>query len=1323
MLRLLCYCFLFCFGFLANAQVFNGFVLYNADTDQSLGSLTDGQTIDLTEVGPNLNVVVAVNPRVRNVGSVRFALNGNDNFRTESVAPYALAGDDNGDFLAWSPAAGGYTLTATAFTEANGGGDELTSLTVSFTVVAAPREVTPPTDPGTGEITLAGELKKWHKLTLSADGPAYAEDTDTINPFLDYRLEVTFTQGERSFVIPGYFAADGNAAETGAESGNVWRTHFAPDAAGEWSYTVSFRLGGEIAVSDAPMVGQPLPPLDGQTGTFTVAATDKVAPDNRARGRLQYVGEHYLRWAETGEYFLKGGADAPENFLAYEDFDNTPNNGDWRKNWAPHADDHRPGDPSWRDSLGTEIIGAVNYLAEKGLNVFSFLTMNIGGDDKNVFPYRSETEFTQFDCSKLDQWEILFAHAGTRGMYLHFKTQETENDQLLDGGALGVQRRLYYRELVARFGHHLALNWNLGEENTQTPDERKAMAQWFADHDPYGHHRVLHTFPNQIEQVYAGLLGDQSAYTGPSIQTNWNNVHAETKKWIDRSVAAGKPWVVANDEQGSANVGVPPDLGWPGYDGRSPNMNAIRREVLWGNLMAGGAGVEYYFGYQVPESDLSLQNFRSRDVTWDYVRHALGFFRGLDFPSMASADDLVSGNDNWCFADQGREYAIYLKNGGTANLQLIGSQPYAVTWFNPRTGESTEGTPLSGPGSIALGTPPGEMNEDWAIRLYRTAAANQPPTASFTVSAEELMVTFDASASTDTDGNIVSYAWDFGDGNQATGASVAHTYAFNGTYPVRLIVTDEDGGASLAEQAVMLDVRGLCGEEVTMFSRDFPFDGTQFYLDDFIGQDILAINPETGETAEVAQAFTGESCFYDITFHGLGENDGRSSFKLFVDGKLAGDIVLPLSTEPWELGEAYNVTFPGIPVRNGAEIKVFGKVGTDGQEFSRARWLKIDFRPAGGGDDCTQKIWGEEDGIVVIEMEHGNLSSSWRQRTTTGGFTGDGYIQWEGAEFFNQVGVGKLIYPVRIEEAGTYRFIWHTGIGRGTSNTEHNDTWVRFNGAGAQIFARKTGAQYLPRPACESNPDFGCPEGSSRGNFLKIYNNNGNFNGWRWWANTSDNDATPVFVEFTEPGLYEMELNARSSFNRLDRTILYRTDVADNVAQRLSRPETLCRDGENYDLGFTVSDGFTLLEDATITIGDVSLATDAAGKASFNGLATGWINYTVTRPGYFQVSGALTLGENRTELVTLEINTSLRGAAEQLPFHLYPNPAAREVILELPTTETTAVRIFDVAGRLLQSRQSNGLRQRLSLYGLASGSYWVEVRTRERMGKQLLIVR
>jgi len=99
------------------------------------------------------------------------------------------------------------------------------------------------------------------------------------------------------------------------------------------------------------------------------------------------------------------------------------------------------------------------------MNAISFLTMNINGDDKNVWPYLSidPSDFVRMDVSKLAQWEIVFTVADRMGIFLHFKTQEKENSFLLDGGelgggavGLGTERKLYYREMIARFGHHVS---------------------------------------------------------------------------------------------------------------------------------------------------------------------------------------------------------------------------------------------------------------------------------------------------------------------------------------------------------------------------------------------------------------------------------------------------------------------------------------------------------------------------------------------------------------------------------------------------------------------------------------------------------------------------------------------------------------------------------------------------------------------------------------------------------------------------------------------------------------------------------------------------
>ena len=680
---------------------------------------------------------------------------------------------------------------------------------------------------------ITGELKRWHAVTLTFDGPAADEAAAAPdNPALDYRLDVTFANGATSYTVPGYFAADGDAGNTGATTGDKWRVHFAPDATGTWTYVASFRAGIDVAVG-APGDGVAVAPIDGASGSFSVSETDKSAPDNRARGRLEYVGQHYLRYAGTGEYFLKAGADSPENFLAYDDFDDTPNNRDARKSWGPHVQDWRPGDPTWGGGTkGKGIIGAVNYLADEGQNVFSFLTMSHRGDDRNVFPWPGPEidDFEHVDCSKLDQWEIVFAHADARGMYLHFKTQETENDQLLDGGELGRERKLYYRTLIARFGHHLALNWNLGEENTNTDAQRIGFADFFAEHDPYRHHVVLHTYPNAYDQVYTPLLGGLSELSGVSIQTGYNIVHRNTAQWRANSAAAGRPWVIANDEQNGANIGVPHD----DYTG-NPTQSDIRKVTLWGNFMAGGGGVEYYFGYSLPENDIQCQDFRSRSNMWRYNRHALSFFRNhTRFWTLAPHDELVgntstlsgavsASNARYCFADPGEEYVVYLPSGGTHDLQLEGGD-YEVRWFDPRNGgllQTGTTATVTGPGLVSLGAPPADVGEDWAALVTRVRPPLPIALASFTAAARgaDVALAWETTAEADADRFEVERS---GDGAtfrsiaavdaRGTGGSGAR-YAYDDLGvggPVvyyRLRLVDRDGGSALSRTvAVDLDV-------------------------------------------------------------------------------------------------------------------------------------------------------------------------------------------------------------------------------------------------------------------------------------------------------------------------------------------------------------------------------------------------------------------------------------------------------------------------------------------------------------------------------------
>ena len=87
-----------------------------------------------------------------------------------------------------------------------------------------------------------------------------------------------------------------------------------------------------------------------------------------------------------------------------------------------------------------------------------------------------------------------------------------------------------------------------------------------------------------------------------------------------------------------------------------------------------------------------------------------------------------------------------------------------------------------------------------------TVPANQLPVASFSVTPSfgeaPLVVAFDATASSDADGSVVSYDWTFGDGSSATGATASHTYASIGTFTATLFVTDDDGAISSTTRTV-----------------------------------------------------------------------------------------------------------------------------------------------------------------------------------------------------------------------------------------------------------------------------------------------------------------------------------------------------------------------------------------------------------------------------------------------------------------------------------------------------------------------------------------
>jgi hypothetical protein len=118
---------------IVDEPVVTGLFLINADTQQVIEEIDDGDVFNTTDLGTaNLNVQALA---TSGTGSVQFGFDLNDNFRVESIPPYALFGDVSGVFVAGSIPVGEHSITATPFAGDNATGNDGDPLTVEFEIV------------------------------------------------------------------------------------------------------------------------------------------------------------------------------------------------------------------------------------------------------------------------------------------------------------------------------------------------------------------------------------------------------------------------------------------------------------------------------------------------------------------------------------------------------------------------------------------------------------------------------------------------------------------------------------------------------------------------------------------------------------------------------------------------------------------------------------------------------------------------------------------------------------------------------------------------------------------------------------------------------------------------------------------------------------------------------------------------------------------------------------------------------------------------------------------------------------------------------------
>ena len=186
---------------------------------------------------------------------------------------------------------------------------------------------------------------------------------------------------------------------------------------------------------------------------------------------------------------------------------------------------------------------------------------------------------------------------------------------------------------------------------------------------------------------------------------------------------------------------------------------------------------------------------------------------------------------------------------------------------------------------------------EWGMSLV--IVVKTPPVAYFTYSPENPVVgeeiTFDASSSHDSDGTIVSYGWDFGDTNSASGQVVTHTYSEPSEYTVTLTVTDNDGledslSKFITVKRPVLLVHGINADSNT-WNTMIPYLEAEGYVQnenlftiDLTGHDIKGYGQQVCNKLKEIKSNTGATKV-DIVAHSMGGLASRWCIQ-----KLDGDI-------------------------------------------------------------------------------------------------------------------------------------------------------------------------------------------------------------------------------------------------------------------------------------------------------------------------------------------------------------------------------------------------------------------------------------------------
>ena len=490
---------------------------------------------------------------------------------------------------------------------------------------------------------------------------------DVRNPFTDASVTGSFTaSGGQRFNIEGF---------CDSPDGSVYQIRFAPPSAGDYSYTVAYQQG---------------PLRKDFSGSFHATDGHRKGP---VRVDPQYRW-HFI-WEGTGEHYFFNGT------TAY-----------WLTGWK----DER----IIRDSIDRLHRLKVNRLrvtVAGRSNLFFGEPVMIGENYSNLpTPWIAERpndfthpgfDYTRFYIPLWQKFERMLGYARDRDVIISVVFDMNDNKVHPAPGSEDERRFLHYA--VTRFSAFSNVNWDLGDDLEGFRDDQWShetgtlIEQW----DPYKHLATSHP----IKTVHQDRASDWFGFT--SYQDWSRQQHSLMLESRELQKKTGRIIPQTNEEYGYEDH-------YPLWAAPGSDSADVLRRTAWDIVMAGAyqtAGETCRRGTNIrPDTGGGWMNGRGDDTMTMFLGygHMVDFMTSFEWWKTEPHDELVS-NGNYCLAELGKTYAVYLPKGGRVALKLEPGT-YEAKWVSALGGEKVQLPFVEGPSWTSPETPDGN---DWALILQR----------------------------------------------------------------------------------------------------------------------------------------------------------------------------------------------------------------------------------------------------------------------------------------------------------------------------------------------------------------------------------------------------------------------------------------------------------------------------------------------------------------------------------------------------------------------------------------------------------------------------